>query len=201
MNLILHHFDYAIEVSIREPASGQNPNANETPETSKLTIKTKVKKSVYATPHKIHIDTRKKDEEITFTYPNIFFAIVDFDETWKNIVLSKEGELVCVELYAYGDFFGKRIRLFAGALDYSVIKQHYTNNVSLWFSKEQQFFSLQGPGGKGQAQMLVTPIQPPSSSTSSSPASNVELSPNETLNLPPTPSEDAIPERKRGFLF
>jgi len=149
----MHHFEYQIDVSVRirkqEIESGKK----------KLEILNRVSKKVYATPNKIRMDTHKA-EEVHLTYPLLYFAIDDFDEIWKDISLNTEGQLVCVELFASGDFFmpGKPIktRLFAGALDYEVIRKEYIAKKWLWTSAAtSHFFNLKGPNGKGAAQMAV----------------------------------------------
>lgn len=53
----------------------------------------------------------------------------------------------------------QRFRLFAGALDYSVIRREYKNKTSLFNSGTKQFFHLLGPHGKGAAEMAVQPPQ------------------------------------------
>jgi hypothetical protein len=108
---------------------------------------------------------------VEYTYPFLYFAVGDFDETWKDITLTKDGELVCIELFAVGDYFTRlvknqkkkhssRCRLFAGALDYSVINREYKSKTGLWSSGSKQFFNLSGPGGKGAAEMAVQPQAP-----------------------------------------
>jgi len=154
LNTLLHHFEYQMDVSVRvrkhEAESGKK----------KLEVVKRVSKKVYATPNKIRMDTNKA-EEVQLTYPILYFAIDDFNEAWKDISLNAEGQLVCVELFASGDFFvpGKNIktRLFAGALDYEVVKKEYVAKKWMWSSATtSHFFNLKGPNGKGAAQMAVT---------------------------------------------
>ncbi len=42
----------------------------------------------------------KKAEEPTESYPIIFFAVDEFQEVLHDLILSEEGELVCVKLMA-----------------------------------------------------------------------------------------------------
>jgi len=119
------------------------------------------------------MDTHKA-EEVQMTYPILYFAIDDFNETWKDISLNSEGQLVCVELFACGDFFspGKsmKTRLFAGALDYDVIKKEYAAKKWMWSSPtSSHFFDLKGPNGKGAAQMAVTACIDETSTSQNSP--------------------------------
>jgi len=169
LNIILHHFKYIVEVSVR---------IRENSDPGKLSVIKKVSKKVYAIPSKIRMDDKTKAEEVEFTYPYIYFSIGDFDEAWKDIMLTKEGEVVCVELFALGNYFESafdssfksttKTRLFAGALDYNIINHEYKSKTGIWTSGTKQFFSLQGPGGKGGAEMAVQPQAEKTSSESNS---------------------------------
>jgi len=113
--------------------------------------------------------TKKKAEEVELTYPLLYFAIDDFNETWKDITLSQDGEVVCVELFAEGSYFSNgtpiRIRLFGGGLDYAIIKSEYKNKKGILTSNSAtHFFNLIGPNGKGSCQMAVNAITDPSAS-------------------------------------
>ena len=64
----------------------------------------------------------KQAEQVEYTYPFIYFRVDDFDEIWKEIVLSREEQMIGVELLASSPFlFGtsdRFVRLFSGALSY-----------------------------------------------------------------------------------
>jgi len=161
LNVLLHHFEYQIDVSIRirkvDIETGKK----------KLEVLKRVTKAVYATTNKIRMDMSKA-EEVQLTYPILYFAIDDFHEIWKDISLDGEGQLVCVELFGCGDYFspgspGIRTRLFAGALDYETIRKEYLSKKWVWSSAtESHFFNLKGPNGKGAAQMAVAAQDQPS---------------------------------------
>mmetsp|Transcript_18470 Transcript_18470/g.25892 ORF Transcript_18470/g.25892 Transcript_18470/m.25892 type:complete len:385 (-) Transcript_18470:15-1169(-) len=156
LNVILHHFDYTLEVSVREKTVD--------PETQKpkLNAITKNTKKVYPTPSKVTMTSRAKAESVEYTYPLLYFAIDDFTDAWKDITLTKGGDMICVELFATGNFFSKgftpiRVRLFAGGLEYDTVKKNYSERTSsLWSSRSDQFFKLIGPNKKGHAEMAVS---------------------------------------------
>jgi len=104
LNLILHNFTYTLEVSVRRRDFDKTTNKNKT------VITKKVEKRVYASPSKVRMDKSKADKVET-CYPFINFEINDFDEAFKDIILSKDDELIAVELFAEGDFFDKKINL------------------------------------------------------------------------------------------
>jgi len=161
LNVLLHHFEYQIDVSVRRRGDVNSVGKK------KLEVIKRVAKKVYATPNKTRMDTSKA-EEVQLTYPILYFAIDDFNEAWKDISLTEDDQLVCVELFAAGDYFvpGKhvRTRLFAGALDYEVVKKEYVAKKWVWTAAATpHFFNLKGPHGKGAAQMAVTSQQPETS--------------------------------------
>jgi len=153
LNVLLHKYEYSLESSVRRKYVN--------PQTKRQTLKVIKKKGrrVWALPNKIRMDIREKVEEIEYTYPLLYFAIDDFSEAWKDISLGSEGEMICVELFAEGCFFSKgktKARLFAGALDYDVIRKEYNNKRSMFSPQNlQAFFNLKGPKGKGAAEMAV----------------------------------------------
>jgi len=181
LNVILHHFQYKIVVSIRKKEENPSPKGENS---SNLFMQKKIEKTVYASPSKVRMDLREKAEAVEHTYPLLYFSVNDFSETWKDLVLSQEGELICVELFAVGSLFPEKtsvafnaenlpnsvavkptkIRLFAGALSYEVIKREYGNKRTMW-SSSIQFFHMQGPKGKGSAQMAVLIVSDNSSTS------------------------------------
>eukprot|EP01117_Protostelium_nocturnum_P007185 TRINITY_DN2577_c0_g1_i2.p1 TRINITY_DN2577_c0_g1~~TRINITY_DN2577_c0_g1_i2.p1 ORF type:complete len:201 (+),score=61.53 TRINITY_DN2577_c0_g1_i2:327-929(+) len=108
-------------------------------------------------------DEDHKSAEPEITYPYIYFAVCDFDCAWKDIALYRENQVICVELFGNGDIYSrnskskqKRMRLFAGALSFEIIKAQYRNRKFQLSFASTQFFKLMGPMGKGSAQMAVT---------------------------------------------
>jgi len=62
----------------------------------------KVTKNVYASPSRVnfHLDRRKAVETLP-AYPNIFFSVDDFDDTFDAVVLSDPEHCYCVILNAH----------------------------------------------------------------------------------------------------
>lgn len=186
VNYILHKFEYTVEVSVRRrdeneqspnfisgsnaPPTTPNNNNNQKDNTKKLTVIKRSSKRVYATPNKIRMDFKKKAEETQLTYPQLYYSVADFDDSWHDIVLHKDGEMVCVELFCTGDILSSgeqhKVRIFAGALDYSILHREFKNKRGMLSSvsrfgsdanNDMEFFNLQGPRGEGNAEMAVSP--------------------------------------------
>lgn len=145
LNVILMCFDYTIEVSIREKY------LDPTTQKERLKVIKKVVKKVYATPHKVRLDDDEfKSENVPeMTYPYVYFAVSDFDCAWKDISLYRDNQVICVELFGSGDLYSKeqqknhkRLRLFAGALSFEVIKSQYRNRKFQFNFASTQFFKL-----------------------------------------------------------
>ena len=172
LNFILHRLEYSVEVSVRkrEEERGESKTVNSNSNSSssaaspskKLAVLKRSAHRVYANPHKIKMDSKEKAEQVELTYPNLYYSIANFDDAWKDIVLTRDGELVCVELFCSGDILSNgdqhRIRIFAGALDYMVLHREFKNKRGIFGSAKQsqmEFFSLQGPRGEGNAEMAI----------------------------------------------
>jgi Uncharacterized conserved protein (DUF2045) len=156
LNVLLHKFVFTVEVSVR-----QNHGTAEKPD---LRVQHRVRKNVFAVPNRIRMD-KAKAEDVQYTYPVLFFAVDDFNDAWKGISLADPKDMVCVELFASGQFLGNtaragarksRVRVFAGALSYDVIHQEYRNKSWVFQSgSKQHFFKLRGPMSHGGAEMAV----------------------------------------------
>lgn len=113
-----------------------------------MNSRTRNTKKVYPTPSKVTMTGQTKAESVEYTYPLLYFAIDDFTDAWKGITLTKPGDMICVELFATGNFFSKentpiRVRLFAGGLEYDTVKKNYSERTSsMWSSRNDQFFKL-----------------------------------------------------------
>eukprot|EP01135_Chromosphaera_perkinsii_P003486 Nk52_evm12s245 gene=Nk52_evmTU12s245 len=85
LNILLHEFDYRVTVA--------HCTARTKSERMKGISKTVTK--VYPSPSRQRMDVKGTHTE--FTYPFIYFALEDFENIFKDIVVSP-GECVCVEL-------------------------------------------------------------------------------------------------------
>ncbi|XP_057532479.1 uncharacterized protein LOC130810432 [Amaranthus tricolor] len=110
----------------------------------------KVVKTVYASPSRVnfHLDS-KKDAETVPAYPDICFAIDDFDSTFDTVVLSDADHCYCVVLNAHagaafpsekpdnevsdnlektGDYIKKtktKVTIFSGFVNYQMVREAY----------------------------------------------------------------------------
>jgi len=196
LNIITNHLKYTLimEVSFRKHA---RPSASPQMTESK---KQRVETFVYASPTQVRMD--RKEEEVTETYPTIFFAVNDFQEVLQDLTVAEEGELVCVKLLAtlpessttslhlsslkkVG--FGKKgepITIFSGAVGYEVVRQAFAvearklNSPSTirWLTRSQN---------KGNQQVFLN-MKGPAGKGKAQMAVTPVLDPsNTTTNLPP----------------
>ncbi|VDO38663.1 unnamed protein product [Brugia timori] len=117
---------------------------------------------VYPSPSKRRMDSKGECEEIT--YPEIYFAIDDFEQIFSDIVV-RDGECVCVELVAKDRCKNCEAVIFLGSIRYEVLKQAYDTRASFswqWAQKlitpnqrRREFVRMRGPHGKGYAEMAV----------------------------------------------
>lgn len=99
LNLIAHT-SYSVTVAICSHQSLQNhQNSQGTP----LSPIYKIVKTVYASPTRVnfHLDSRK-EVETKPAYPDICFAVDDFDSTFDAVVLTDTDHCYCVLLNAVG---------------------------------------------------------------------------------------------------
>ncbi|KAI3931933.1 hypothetical protein MKW98_012343 [Papaver atlanticum] len=98
LNLIAHT-SFTVIVAICSVQDLQNhQNRRDTP----LSPVYKVVKTVYASPSCVnfHLDSRKEDETVP-AYPDICFAVDDFDSTFDAVVLTETDHCYCVLLNAH----------------------------------------------------------------------------------------------------
>ncbi|XP_020100382.1 uncharacterized protein KIAA0930 homolog isoform X3 [Ananas comosus] len=148
LNLIAHT-SFTITVAI---CSIQDLRKHQNGENTSLSPIYKVVKTVYASPSRVnfHLDERKAAETLP-AYPNICFAIDDFDDTFDAVVLTEVDHCYCVILNANGgaafpadndpqdnnlsrpsgnDNDGKRVKpskltLFSGFVSYQMVREAY----------------------------------------------------------------------------
>ncbi|KAF4369975.1 uncharacterized protein LOC133034626 [Cannabis sativa] len=150
----------------------------------------KVVKTVYASPSRVnfHLDSNK-EVETTPAYPDICFAIDDFDSTFDAVVLTELDHCYCVLLNAQGgaafpseheqnDCGGSsdtrngntKITLFSGFVSYPMVRDAYYASKSRFGSLLAAFGSpagksdriyMKGPGGRGEVEVAVSgPFSP-----------------------------------------
>ncbi|KAJ6878591.1 hypothetical protein NC652_032194 [Populus alba x Populus x berolinensis] len=98
LNLIAHT-SYTVTVAICSQQVLRNHQAGQDTELSPIY---KVVKTVYASPSRVyfHLDS-KKEVETTPAYPDICFAVDDFDSTFDAVVLTERDHCYCVLLNAH----------------------------------------------------------------------------------------------------
>lgn len=99
LNLIAHT-SFTVTVAICSHLVLRNHQAGHTTSLSPIY---KVVKTVYASPSRVnfHLDS-KKEVETTPAYPDICFAVDDFDSTFDAVVLTETDHCYCVLLNAHG---------------------------------------------------------------------------------------------------
>lgn len=167
LNLIAHT-SFSIQVGICSHQMLQNYQSGQC---KSLCPIYKVVKTVYASPSRInfHLDSRK-EAETTAAYPDICFAVDDFDSTFDAVVLTDADHCYCVVLNANdgaafpcenspqnsprdtssvkigtnaGEMKSSKITLFSGFVSYQMVRDAYDAGRSGFGS----FLSLaQSPG-------------------------------------------------------
>ncbi|KAJ7536419.1 hypothetical protein O6H91_12G068800 [Diphasiastrum complanatum] len=99
LNLIAHT-SYSLTVAICSEESLHNyQKSTGTP----LTPIYKVTKRVYASPSRVDFQkNHSKGSETVAAYPNIYFDVDNYDDTFDSVILKEEGDCFCVLLHAYG---------------------------------------------------------------------------------------------------
>ncbi|GER54091.1 hypothetical protein STAS_31648 [Striga asiatica] len=149
LNLIAHT-SFSVTVAICSHQALQQYHASQD-----RTLPTiyKVLKTVYASPSRVnfHLDARK-EVETTPAYPDICFAVDDFDSTFDAVVLTDTDHCYCVVLNAHsgaafpierkseqtssdvpssenvtsaGKFKNSKITLFSGFVSYQMVREAY----------------------------------------------------------------------------
>ncbi|XP_078430499.1 CW7 isoform X1 [Wolffia australiana] len=186
------HTSFAVTVAI---CSIQDLRRHQSGVESSLTPVYKVIKTVYASPSRVNfqVDFRKVSET-TPAYPNICFAIEDFDDTFDSVVLSESDHCYCVLLNADGgaafpsketpegdDGSGSvknmKLTLFSGFVSYQMVRDAYEagkprfgNLLSLgsYQGRTDRLF-MRGPGGQGEVEVAVSSVPDQSQQNSGPP--------------------------------
>ncbi|KAL7616137.1 hypothetical protein Lser_V15G02183 [Lactuca serriola] len=181
LNLIAHT-SYSITVAICSHQSIQNHQSNQQTQPSPIY---KIVKKVYASPSRVHfhLDSRK-EVETTPAYPDICFAIDDFDSTFEAMVLTDADHCYCVVLNAVGgaafpseklledsvmreNSTPKKLTLFSGFVSYQMVREAYDVGKSgfgsflpfgLSHSKKTDRIYMKGPGGRGEVEVAVSGV-------------------------------------------
>ncbi|KAI3409039.1 uncharacterized protein J3R85_019834 [Psidium guajava] len=155
LNLIAHT-SFTVTVAICSHEDLRNHQAGQDTPLSPIY---KVVKTVYASPSRVnfHLDS-KKEVETTPAYPDICFAIDDFDSTFDAVVLSSTDHCYCVLLNAHdgaafpsqkgqndcisssdaplrievssGNSKSSKITLFSGFVSYQMVREAYNAGKS-----------------------------------------------------------------------
>ncbi|XP_032220552.1 uncharacterized protein KIAA0930 homolog isoform X2 [Nematostella vectensis] len=155
LNLILHQFEYTLTCAVCTK-----------PHEKELRILRRISQQVYATPSRRRMDSKGETTEIS--YPNIFFVIDDFEETFKDFTV-KDNEMVCVELVARDKTESFKGVVFLGSIRFESLKKVYENRASMatkvaqkmsmgWWKGQStvEFIKMKGPSGKGHAEMAIS---------------------------------------------
>ncbi|XP_068672427.1 uncharacterized protein KIAA0930-like isoform X2 [Montipora foliosa] len=155
LNLILHQFEYTLTCAICTK-----------PQEKEMKVLSRISQKVYASPDRRRMDSKGSSAEIS--YPNIFFILDNFEETFKDFAL-QENEMVCVELVAKDKTESVEGVIFLGSIRYESLKRVYDGRASVaskvarkvsmgWWRgpANVEFIKMRGPGGKGHAEMAIT---------------------------------------------
>ncbi|XP_074264014.1 uncharacterized protein LOC141586620 isoform X2 [Silene latifolia] len=186
LNLIAHT-SFTVTVAICSNTVLQNHRAGQgTP----LNPIYKVLKTVYASPSRVnfHLDARKEAETVP-AYPDICFAIDDFDSTIDAVVLSDTDHCYCVVLNAHaGAAFPNenlshndvqktendltkstktKVTIFSGFVSYQMVREafdagRFSLGSLLSFSHspgKADRLYMKGPGGRGEVEVAVSGVE------------------------------------------
>ncbi|CAI0393466.1 unnamed protein product [Linum tenue] len=185
LNMIAHT-SYTVTVAICSHHVLQNHQAGQNMPLSPVY---KVVKTVYASPSRVnfHLDS-KKEVETTPAYPEICFAVDDFDSTFDAVVLTERDHCYCVLLNAHdGAAFpnekeshdsgssntsgsakmkASKLTLFSGFVSYQMVRQAYEAGkpgfgslLSLGQSpRKPDRLFMKGPGGRGEVEVAVSGV-------------------------------------------
>ncbi|KAL9225655.1 hypothetical protein vseg_001552 [Gypsophila vaccaria] len=185
LNLIAHT-SFTVTVAI---CSNQVLRHHQVGQDTPLTPIYKVLKTVYASPSRVnfHLDARKATQTVP-AYPDICFAIDDFDSTFETVVLSDTDHCYCVVLNAHaGAAFpdenipdnnaqktetprktnNSKVTIFSGFVSYQTVREafdagRYSLGSLLSFnhsSGKADKLYMKGPGGRGEVEVAVSGVE------------------------------------------
>ncbi|KAJ0967705.1 hypothetical protein J5N97_024622 [Dioscorea zingiberensis] len=190
LNLIAHT-SFTVTVAI---CSIQALRKHQEGDNSEISPIYKVVKTVYASPSRVdfQLDFKKAVETLP-AYPNICFAVDDFDDTFDAVVLSEADHCYCVLLSAHGGAAlpaesvlvddsrqakKPKVTLFSGFVSYPMIREAYEAGRSRFGSllsighspgKTDRIY-MRGPGGRGEVEVAVSGIADQSQQISGPPS-------------------------------
>lgn len=154
LNLVLHQFEYTVTTAVCTKTSNKH-----------LQILKRLSTKVYASPSRRDMDSKGTEEKIT--YPNIYFTVDNFEDTFCEMVVN-EGQMVCVELVARNPFINETKVLFLGSIKYEALRKVYETrattstrvaqrmSLGMYTKRRVEFVRMRGPNGKGHAEMAVS---------------------------------------------
>ncbi|KAK4348557.1 hypothetical protein RND71_031312 [Anisodus tanguticus] len=124
-----------------------------------------VVKTVYASPSRInfHLDSRKEVEQ-TSAYPEICFAVDDFDSTFDAVVLTDVDHCYCVLLNAHDGAAFPRERIQQDCCPTDTSRSDTTGRsgfgslLSLHSVGKTDRIYMKGPGGRGEVEVAVSGV-------------------------------------------
>ncbi|KAL9225657.1 hypothetical protein vseg_001553 [Gypsophila vaccaria] len=188
LNLIAHT-SFTVTVAI---CSNQALRNHKVRQDTPLTPIYKVSKTVYAYPNRVnfHLDARKEAETVPDyrPFPDVYFAIDNFDSTLEPVVLSDTDHCYCVVLNAHaGAAFpdenipdnnmqktenprktnNSKVTIFSGFASYQTIREafdvgRYRLGSLLSFNQSSgkaDKLYMKGPGGHGEAEVAVSGVE------------------------------------------
>ncbi|XP_010548546.1 PREDICTED: uncharacterized protein KIAA0930 homolog isoform X2 [Tarenaya hassleriana] len=185
LNMIAHT-SFTVTVAI---CSHEALKSYQTDRDTSLSPVYKVVKTVYASPSRVnfHLDSKKGDET-TPAYPDISFAVDDFDSTFDAVVLTEKDHCYCVLLNAHdGAAFpsekgedannantdsdssrmkNAKVTLFSGFVSYHMVRDAYEAGRSRFGSLlslghntgKADRLYMRGPGGRGEVEVAVSGV-------------------------------------------
>ncbi|XP_011405856.1 PREDICTED: uncharacterized protein KIAA0930 homolog [Amphimedon queenslandica] len=165
INLLLHEFTYCLTCCTLAADSSSVPLS--------ARVIQRVELDVYPTHLSRRMDT--KEEETATCYPNLNFIIDSFQELFGHLTLSSPGEKIAVQITATNPYLAGRRPIFVGGLDYKVLRascdqkeeerkesgslfQTLFRRKSLKNVDRFHFIPMEGPNGKGHAEMAICSI-------------------------------------------
>ncbi|CAF0964617.1 unnamed protein product [Rotaria sordida] len=178
LNLVLHQFEYTVTIAVCIKSSNKH-----------LQVIKRLSTRVYASPSRRDMENKGIEEKIT--YPNIYFIVDNFEDTFCEMIVN-EGQIVCVELIAKNPVLNESRVLFLGSIKYEALKNVYENrattsirvaqrmSLGMYTKQRMEFVRMRGPNGKGHAEMAVSRYR----------SNQSEITPESSPTTPPTTTFD-----------
>lgn len=145
LNLIVQHLEYTLTAAACLRTGSQH-----------LQVLRRRSQSVYASPTRHSMEDKGDTEEMA--YPDIFFAIDNYEEVFQGLTL-RPGELLCVELCARRRDGPQSALLFLGCVPHEPLARTLARVEAAATTTSRggrcHFVGLRGPQGRGQAQVAL----------------------------------------------